>query len=190
MKNIYLDYNATTPVDPAIVEEMLPFFSEHYGNPSSTHVLERIAEEAIETARQRVAMAIGADSDEILFTSGGTESNNLALLGVMQQHPPGAHLIISALEHPAIVQPAARLRELGYSVTVAKSDANGVVDIDQIADAVREDTVLVSVMHANNEIGTLQPIAEIASLCRNREVLLHTDAAQSVGKDSSAHPRT
>ena len=182
MQNIYLDYNATTPVDPAVLEEMLPFFCEHFGNPSSTHCMGRAAEEAIETARQRLAMALGADSDEVLFTSGGTESNNLALLGVMCQHPRGAHLIISSLEHPAIVRPAARLRELGYSVSIVRSDDNGIVDLDEIADAICDKTVMVSVMHANNEIGTLQPIAEIADLCRDRDVLLHTDAAQSFGK--------
>ncbi|MCA9176329.1 MAG: cysteine desulfurase [Planctomycetales bacterium] len=182
MQTIYLDYNATTPVEPGVVEEMLPFFSRHFGNPSSLHRLGRAADEAIETARQRVAQLIGADSDEIVFTSGGTESNNLALFGVMRRFPPSSHFIVSAIEHPAVAQPTARLRELGYKVTVVGCDSQGVVFADRVADAIQDDTRLVSVMLANNEVGTVQPLMEIAEHCRAREIPLHTDAAQAIGK--------
>ena len=182
MHSIYMDYNATTPVDMAVVDEMLPFLIEHYGNPSSMHWMGRAADEAIESARQRLAQMLGADSDEIVFTSGGTESNNLALFGAMLSHAPPAHLVISAVEHPAVRQPAEQLRKMGYEVTVAPCDAQGVVSEEVITNAIRADTVLVSVMHANNEVGCVQPIAEIAEACQARDVLFHTDAAQSIGK--------
>jgi cysteine desulfurase len=184
MRLIYLDYNATTPVAPAVQEAMLPFLAEHYGNPSSGHSLGRACHEAVEDARARVAQLLGADSDEIVFTSCGTESNNLALKGVALRAARGGtgHLVISALEHPAVAQPAAFLERLGYSVSVVPCDTRGVIDPLAVHSALRRDTVLVSVMHANNEIGTIQPLREIAEMCRDRGVLIHTDAAQSVGK--------
>lgn len=187
MNTIYLDYNATTPIAPSVQEAMAPFISQHYGNPSSHHALGRACDEAVEDARGQVASLLRADSREIVFTSGGTESNNLALKGVMLAKSPAAdgHLIISSLEHPAITQPARFLERLGYHVSVVQCDRHGTVDPGLVADALRPDTALVSIMHANNEIGTIQPIREIAQLCHQAGTLLHTDAAQSVGKIST-----
>ncbi len=187
MRLIYLDYNATTPIAPSVREAMMPFLTEHYGNPSSNHRLGRAAQEALEDARGKVAALLGVDRDEIIFTSGGTESNNLALLGTMLREVPSleGHLVISAIEHPAVAMPARYLQRLGYDVTVVGCDAQGLVDPDRVRAALRPDTRLVSIMHANNETGVLQPIAEISDICRARNVLLHTDAAQSVGKIST-----
>jgi cysteine desulfurase len=184
MRFLYLDYNATTPVAPSVFEVMSPFLTEHYGNPSSSHALGRACNEALEDARGKLAVLLGADRDEIVFTSGGTESNNLAILGVMQQGAPtvGGHLIVSAIEHPAVAEPARYLRQLGYDVTVVPCDQRGVVNVADVDASVRRDTRLVSIMHANNETGVLQPLDEISEICRDRNVLLHTDAAQSVGK--------
>jgi cysteine desulfurase len=186
LRTIYLDYNATTPIAPAVQEAMLPFLTECYGNPSSSHSLGRACHEAVEDARSRLAQLLGADSDEIVFTSCGTESNNLAIKGVAFRRARGGmgHLVISALEHPAVAEPAAFLERLGYGLTVVGCDGRGLVDPDAVHAAIRPDTVLVSIMHANNEIGTIQPIREIAEICRDRGILIHTDAAQSVGKTS------
>lgn len=187
MRAIYLDYNATTPIAPAVQEAVLPFLAEHFGNPSSSHALGRAAHEALEDARWRVAELLGADRDEIIFTSGGTESNNLAIKGAAFRNAPAGsgHVIISAIEHPAVFEPARWLESLGYGLTIVGCDQSGVVDIGAIEAAIRPDTVLVSVMHANNEIGTVQPIKQIAQLCRGKGVLLHTDAAQTIGKIST-----
>jgi cysteine desulfurase len=184
MRQLYLDYNATTPIATAVQEIMLPFLAEHFGNPSSNHTLGRAAHEAVEDARGQVAVLLGADADEIVFTSGGTESNNLALKGVLQRHAPGGggHLVISAIEHPSVVAPARYLERLGYDVTVVGVSGQGLVQPAAVRAALRSETVLVSVMHANNEIGTLQPLKQIADVCHERKVLLHTDASQSVGK--------
>ena len=183
MQQIYLDYNATTPIAPSVVEAMQPFFVHHYGNPSSNHALGRAAAEAIEDARVQVAGLLGCSQYEVVFTSGGTESNNLAIKGVMMQGPiTSGHLIVSAIEHPAISAPAKFLERLGYDVTVVPCDSNGVVQTKVVADALRHDTRLVSIMHANNEIGTIQPISDIAAICHKNGVLVHTDASQSVGK--------
>lgn len=184
MRPIYLDYNATTPVAPEVCAAIGPYLHSHYGNPSSGHSLGRACHEAVETARGQVARMLGAAADEIVFTSCGTEANNLAIKGVLLHHAWGGsgHLVISALEHPAVAAPAAFMERLGYAVTVVGCDRRGVVDPDDVRRALRADTVLVSIMHANNEIGTLQPIAEISRHCRERGVLLHTDAAQSIGK--------
>ena len=184
MRSVYLDYNATTPIAPAAQEAMLPFLAEYFGNPSSHHALGRASFEAIEDARERVARLLGAERVDIVFTSGGTESNNLAVVGVaLRQAPAGAgHLVISAIEHPAILEPAKFLESLGFDVTLVQSDSEGVVHPEAVEAAIRDDTFLVSVMHANNEIGTIQPIRLISEVCRDLGVLLHTDAAQSVGK--------
>ncbi len=184
MRSVYLDYNATTPIAPAVQEAMLPFLAEHFGNPSSDHALGRASHEAVEDARLRVARLLAADREEIVFTSGGTESNNLALKGVALRYAPAAtgHLVISAIEHPAVAEPARYLESLGYGLTIVPCDSQGVVDPAVVDAAVRPDTVLVSVMHANNEIGTVEPIRQIAEVCRARGVLMHTDAAQTVGK--------
>ena len=184
MRRIYLDYNATTPIAPTVQEAMAPFLSEHFGNPSSNHALGRACQEAIETAREQVATLLGAEPDEIVFTSGGTESNNLALKGTLLRNWPqsGGNLIISSIEHPAITAPARYLEDLGYTLTVVGCDRHGIVDPDDVRAAFQPDTQLVSVMHANNEIGAIQPIAEIARICHERDIRFHTDAAQSVGK--------
>lgn len=184
MRPIYLDFNATTPIAPSVQEAMLPYLAEYFGNPSSTHALGRAAREAIEAARSHVASLLGAHADEVIFTSGATESNNLAILGVMLHFPPaiGGHLVISRLEHPSVAEPAKFLERLGYDLTVVRCNRQGVVDPDVLAAALRPDTRLVSVQHANNEIGTIQPIRRIARVCRERNILLHTDAAQTVGK--------
>lgn len=184
MQQIYLDYNATTPVAPSVQEAIAPFLSEHYGNPSSDHALGRACHEAIEDARGYVAELLGADREEIIFTGCGTESNNLAIKGVMMAEPPeeGGHLIVTAIEHPAVAEPARYLERLGYDVTVVDCDRNGIVRPEFVDMALQPNTRLVSVMHANNEIGTIQPIREIAEICKSQDVLVHTDAAQSIGK--------
>jgi cysteine desulfurase len=184
MRTIYLDYNATTPIAPAVQEAMLPMLAEHFGNPSSQHALGRAAHEVVQEARLRVAQLLGANSDEIVFTSGGTESNNLAIVGTALAHglATGGHLVVSALEHPSVAEVARFLESLGHDVTIVGCNRQGTVDPERVEAALRHDTFLVSVMHANNEIGTVQPIRQIARLCHAREVLVHTDAAQTVGK--------
>jgi cysteine desulfurase len=180
---IYLDYNATTPVDPQVLEAMLPYLREHFGNPSSSHAFGRVAAEAVAAAREEVAGLIGAATSEIVFTACATEANNLALLGVARAlHGTKRHLVVSAVEHPAVMAPARRLRDEGWDATIIGVDPFGRVDPAAIESALRPDTALVSVMHANNEVGTLQPIAEIAAVAHRNGVLLHTDAAQSLGK--------
>ena len=180
---IYLDYNATTPVAPEVVEAMLPYLVEHFGNPSSSHAYGLAARQAVAEARASVAALIHAQEDEIVFTGSATEANNLALLGVAgASGQTRRHLVVSAVEHPAVMQPAQHLREMGWDLSVVPVDGYGRVDPHVVAAAVRPDTALVSIMHANNEVGTIQPIAEIARLIKPMGVLLHTDAAQSVGK--------
>jgi cysteine desulfurase len=180
---VYLDYNATTPVAPEVLEAMLPWLRGDFGNPSSTHPYGRRAAQAVATARVQVAELIGAQAQEIVFTGCATEANNLALLGVARAlGVERRHLVVSAIEHPAVMAPALHLRDQGWALTVLPVDALGRVSLDKLADALRPDTALVSVMHANNEVGTLQPIREIARMTRERGILLHTDAAQSAGK--------
>ena len=180
---IYLDYNATTPVAPEVADAMQPFLREHFGSPSSSHPYGRLAAQAVAEARGHVAALIGARPDEVVFTGCATEANNLALLGVARAlGGTGRHIVISAVEHPAVTAPAKRLQEEGWRLTVVPVDAFGRVAPEDVARALRPDTALVSVMHANNEVGTIQPIAEIARITRARGVLLHTDAAQSAGK--------
>jgi cysteine desulfurase len=185
MRPIYLDYNATTPIAPEVREAMLPFLAEHFGNPSSSHALGHAAHDAVARARAQVAHLLGAAPDEIVFTSGGTESNNLALKGVaLAGCWPGesGHLVITAVEHPAIVEPARFLERLGFGLSVVGVDDRGLVDPAAVERAITPHTRLVSVMHANNEIGVVQPIAQIATVCRRHGMLFHTDAAQCVGK--------
>jgi len=180
---IYLDYNATTPVDPRVADAIEPYLRQHFGNPSSTHVYGRNAHAAVERARQQVATLIGAQVDEIVFTGCATEANNLAIRGAARAlRDKGRHLITSAVEHPAVEQPFKRLGEDGWKVTVIPVDNHGLVDPAMLSAALCDDTVLVSIMHANNEVGTIQPVEEIASITRPRGILLHTDAAQSAGK--------
>ncbi len=182
---IYLDFNATTPVAPEVAAAMRPWIEDHFGNPSSAHAYGLRARQAVAAARSQVAALIGAADDEVIFTGSATEANNLALLGVARAMPPGKrHLIVSAVEHPAVMQPALHLRQLGWEVTVVGVDATGRTAAADVATALRSDTALVSVMHANNEVGTIQPVAEIAALARANGSLMHTDAAQSAGKVS------
>ena len=183
MRQIYLDYNATTPVAPSVFEAMRPYFTDHYGNPSSTHVLGLAASQAIEDAREKVAVLVGANVDEIFFTSNGTESNNLAIKGVCQsENCFSGHIIISAVEHPATLEPAKYLERMGCDLTIVGTDRFGIVDPREVAKNLRDDTRLISIMHANNEIGSIHPIREIADLVADHPALLHTDAAQSCGK--------
>ena len=180
---IYLDYNATTPVAPDVLDAMLPWLRDQFGNPSSTHPYGRRAAQAVATARRQTADLIGAWPEEIVFTGCATESNNLALLGVARALGTSRrHLVISAIEHPAVMAPAVVLRDQGWDVTVVPVDGFGRVSLDALERSLRVETGLVSVMHANNEVGTVQPIREIARLARERGIVLHTDAAQSAGK--------
>ncbi|MDD5328370.1 MAG: cysteine desulfurase family protein [Sulfuricella sp.] len=180
---VYLDYNATTPVAPEVADAIEPYLREHFGNPSSTHVYGQRAKQAVVQARGEVAALIGARAEEIVFTGCATEANNLAIRGAV--HALGGekkHLITSAIEHPSVMQPFLRLREEGWDVTILPVDRQGRVNLVAVERAIRPDTALISVMHANNEVGTVQPIAEIARITRPKGILLHTDAAQSVGK--------
>ena len=180
---VYLDYNATTPIDPRVADAIVPFLREHFGNPSSAHIYGRQAREAVERARDEVARLVGATAEEIVFTGCATEANNLAIQGVARAlRGAKRHLITSAIEHPSVLQPFLRLQADGWGLTILPVDRNGWVDPADVARALRADTALVSVMHANNETGTIQPVAEIAAIARPHGVLVHTDAAQSIGK--------
>lgn len=181
---IYMDYQATTPVDPLVLQTMMPFFTEHFGNPSSRqHRFGWIADEAVSAARETVAHALRAETSEIIFTSGATESNNMAIKGLIAASPTGEkHIITVATEHKSVIDVCKLLAKSGVDVTILPVDQFGLVDPEQIRKAIRQRTVLVSVMIANNEIGTIQPIAEIGKICREKNVLFHTDATQAVGK--------
>jgi cysteine desulfurase len=180
---IYLDNHSTTAVDPRVLQAMLPYFTEKYGNAASiNHSFGWEAAEAVETAREQIARLVCTSPKSIVFTSGATESNNLALKGVMRAAGPDAHLITNAAEHRAVLDPAKKLSRSGFAVTILPVDQYGLVDPGQIADAIASKTVVVSVMMANNEVGTINAMAEIGRICRERDVLLHCDAAQAVGK--------
>ena len=182
-KRIYLDFNASTPISPEVAEAMRPFLAEHYGNPSSQHWAGAPAKAAVERARGQVAGLLAARPDELIFTSGGTEANNHALKGVyFANRGRGDHVVTSAVEHPAVLQPLEFLRRLGATVTVVGVDRQGRVDPEEVRRAITPRTILISVMHANNEVGTIQPIAEIAAIAHAAGALMHTDAAQSLGK--------
>src|SRR5690349_11777846 len=181
---IYLDHNATTPLDPAVVDRMTQAMREVWGNASSVHHFGQQAKAALDEARGSVATLIGAESSDIIFTAGGTESDNLAIRGAAEALEPTGrkHLITSAIEHEAVLNTMKSLARRGWRVTLVPVDASGIVSIDRMHEAITDDTALVSVMHANNEIGTIQPIADIASLAHERGALMHTDAVQSAGK--------
>ncbi|MBV5260552.1 aminotransferase class V-fold PLP-dependent enzyme [Synechococcus moorigangaii CMS01] len=181
---IYLDNHATTPVDPQVLEAMLPYFTEQFGNPASAgHGYGWEAAAAVERAREIIASSIGAEPEEIVFTSGATEANNLAIKGVAEAYfDKGRHIITVQTEHRAVLDPCAYLETLGFEVTYLPVQANGLLDLSLLEKTLRKDTVLVSVMAANNEIGVLQPIAEIGDLCHNRGILFHCDAAQAIAK--------
>src|SRR5215468_2469741 len=183
MRRVYLDYNASTPIDPAVAAAMRPFLEDHYGNPSSGHWAATAAKVALETARGQVAALLRCRSDEIVFTSGGSEANNLALKGVFfARRDRGDHIVTTRIEHPAIIEPCRFLERLGARVTYLPVDGTGRLDPDDLRKAITPRTVLVSIMHANNEVGTIEPIAECACVARERGALFHTDAAQSIGK--------
>jgi cysteine desulfurase len=181
---IYLDRHATTPVEPRVLAAMLPYFTEHFGNPTSTtHQYGWAAEAAVTGARETIAAAIGASPEEIVFTSGATEANNLALKGVAEAYfAKGQHIITLQTEHNAVLDPCQYLESLGFVVTYLPVGADGLLDLNNLKNAVRPDTILVSIMAANNEIGVLQPLSEIGKLCREHGILFHTDAAQAIGQ--------
>ncbi len=181
---IYLDYQSTTPCDPRVVEKMLPYFTQHFGNPHSrSHPEGWLAENAIEEAREEVAQIINADPREVIFTSGATESNNLALKGVAYFYKDKKnHIITSVTEHKCVLDTCRHLEQEGFEVTYLPVQTNGLIDLNQLKSAIKESTLIVSIMAVNNEIGVIQPLAEIGKLCRERGVFFHTDAAQAVGK--------
>jgi len=178
---VYLDHAATTPVDEKVLEEMLPYFTKKYGNASSLHSFGREARDAIERSRERVAELIGAESEEIIFTAGGTESDNIAIKGIAFREGKG-HIITSQIEHPAVMATCQHLEKKGFDVTYLPVDKYGMVSPEDVENAIRDDTILITIMHANNEIGTVEPIEEIAKIARENEIVFHTDAVQSVGK--------
>ncbi len=180
---IYLDYNATTPLAPEVVAAMRPFLEEHFGNPSSGHRFGSVARAAVDKARTQVAGLLSAKPNEIIFTSGGTESNNYAIRGVaLARSNHGRHIITSRIEHPAVTEVCRQLATEGFEITWLPVDSSGLVRVADIAEAIRSDTILITLMHANNEVGTIQPIRDAADIARRRGITLHTDAAQSVGK--------
>ena len=180
---IYLDYNATTPHAPEVIESMRPFLEEVFGNPSSSHWFGNKPQKAVMKARAQVAGLINCRSDEIVFTSGGTESNNHAIIGAVNaRRDKGNHIITSQIEHPAVLEVCKHLEKNGFEVTYLAVDDQGLVRVSDVASAVTANTILITIMHANNEVGTIQPIAEISMLAKKHGILLHTDAAQSLGK--------
>lgn len=182
MKKVYLDHAATTPVHPKVLEAMLPYFTVKFGNPSNLHDIGRDAKDAIEAARAKTAALIHAKPEEMLFTASGAESNNLAIKGLAQANSKkGNHIIVSQIEHFSVLHPVKALEKSGFTVTYLETDKTGLVDPSDVAKAITNDTVLVSVMHANNEIGTIEPIEEISKITREKGVLFHTDAVASAG---------
>lgn len=177
-----MDHSATTPTDPQVVDVMLPYFTEMFGNSSSLHSFGREAAEALSTARQQVAECLGALPEEIIFTSGGTESDNLAIRGSIAHNAKKKHIITSSIEHPAVLNTCAFLESMGHEVTYIPVDTDGVVDLEILEDSICDNTVLISIMHANNEVGTIQPLREIAAIAKKNGIYFHTDAVQTVGK--------
>ena len=183
MKRVYLDHSATTPLDKAVYEEMKPFFSLKFGNASSLHSFGMEAHEAVERARERVAAVLKCKTSEIFFTSGGTEADNWALKGVaLANRERGKHIITSCIEHHAVLHTCKYLEKNGYDVTYLPVDRQGFVKVEDVENAIREDTVLISIMHANNEIGTIEPIGEIGEIAKERGILFHSDGVQSFCK--------
>lgn len=181
--NIYFDNNATTKIDSEVLEEMLPYFSEVYGNPSSIHNFGKKARSAVDKARNQVAELLKVQPKEIVFTSGGTESNNLAIKGYLLANPDlGKHIITSEIEHHAVLYPCKELERQGYDLTIISVSEEGVVDPEEIREAIRDDTVLISIMYANNEVGAIQPISEIGDIAKECNICFHVDAVQAVGK--------
>ncbi len=180
---VYLDYNATTPVDPEVAKEMIPHIESYYGNPSSSYSIGRSNKEAVEKARAQVAELIKCKPEEIFFTSCATESNNLAIKGIAWADiNKGRHIVTSAIEHPAVTEVCKYLGSRGFEITYLPVDQSGRVDPEHVKEAIRPDTILITIMHANNEVGTIQPIHEIGAIARKNNIAFHTDASQSVGK--------
>jgi cysteine desulfurase len=180
-RRVYLDHNASTPVHPEVLEAMLPYFAEHFGNPSSIHGFGREAREGLDTARERIARFLRVGKEEIVFTSGGTESDNLAIKGVAAARGAG-HIVTSAVEHHAVLRTCAALEGQGFTVTVVPVDGYGMVDPEDVRRALRNDTILVSIMHANSEVGTIQPVGAIGRITRERGIAFHVDGVQTLGK--------
>ena len=184
-KPIYLDYNATTPHDPEVIDAMRPFFEEEFGNPSSSHYYGTKPKQAVIKARKQIAALLNCAPEEIIFTSGGTESNNFAIKGCAETlRYIGNHIITSQIEHPAVIEVCNFLKTTGYEASYLPVDEFGLVQLEDLKATLKKETTLISIMHANNEVGTVQPIAEIAELAKKNDIILHTDAAQSVGKIS------
>ena len=182
MNPIYLDYAASTPLKKDVLEKMLPYMTEHYGNASSIHSFGRNQNKAVDQSRRVLAKLINGSYDELYFLSGGTEADNWALKGIDESYKEkGKHIIVSNIEHPAVLNTAKTLEEKGYEVTYLEADSEGVVSLVDLKDAIRRDTILVSIMFVNNEIGTIQDIEAIGRLCREREIIFHTDAVQAFG---------
>lgn len=180
---IYADYNATTPVDDEVIDEMLPFFGKYFGNPSSNHLFGKQAHEAVDMARNRVAAAIRCAPHEVIFTSGGSESNNLAIKGVaFKNKGRGGHIITSTIEHPSVLNPCLYLEAQGFDVTYLPVDEYGLISVDDLSSAIGDETILITLMHANNEVGTVEPISEAGLLAKELGIYFHTDAAQTLGK--------
>ncbi|GFN23212.1 MAG: cysteine desulfurase NifS [Thermoanaerobacteraceae bacterium] len=183
MRRVYLDHSATTPVRPEVLEEMLPFLKEEFGNPSTIYGWGRQAKKALEEARARVAALIGAQPEEIIFTSGGTEADNMALIGAAYANQKkGKHIITSSIEHHAVLDTAQYLMRQGFKVTFLPVTPEGLVRVEDVLQAITDETILISIMHVNNEVGTIQPIREIGRVAREKGIIFHTDAVQSVGK--------
>ncbi len=187
MKRIYMDYGASTPVDKEVIEEMIPYFDRFYGNPSSIHSFGREAFDAVEESRKKVADIICANEDEMVFTSGGTESDNLAIKGIAfrnkeKRGSKGTHIITSAIEHPGVLTTCKYMEKIGFNVKYLPVDKHGLIDIREIEDAISKDTFLITIMFANNEIGTIEPMEKIGKIAKEHDVIFHTDAVQAVGK--------
>ncbi len=182
MKHIYFDNSATTRLDDEVLKEMMPYLTEEYGNASSIYKLGRNTRKAVETAREKIAKAINSEPDEIYFTSGGTESNNTAIRGIAYNNKKkGNHIITSKIEHPAILETCKQLEKEGFEITYLNVDKNGIIDLEQLKNSIKETTILISIMFANNEIGTIQPIKEIGTIARENNIYFHTDSVQAVG---------
>lgn len=186
-KQIYLDYGSTTPVDPEVLNSMKPYFNQYFGNPSSTHTYGLDANEKIKECRENVASLIGANRDSIIFTSGGTESDNLAIKGIAfrhldRLHKKGPHIITSQIEHPAVLEPIHYLEKKGFDVVYLPVDHNGIISVDELEKTISNETFLISIMAANNEVGTIEPIREIGQIAKKHSVFFHTDAVQAIGK--------
>lgn len=182
MERIYLDHAATSPTDPRVVEKMLPYLTENFGNPSSIHSFGRESRKWLDSTRELIAQEIGAHPNEIVFTSGGTEADNMAILGsALAREKQGRHIITTKIEHHAVLHTCNRLEEMGFDVTYLDVDESGRISAEQVKDALRDDTILVTVMYGNNEVGTIQPIDEIGDLLKDHPALFHTDAVQAFG---------